>query len=626
MVVIMLVGCGVNGENTTTQNTEPDDEIVSEKDTLNQEDSDKEEILIEENDEEEALVEESDEIDEEVELTSTQRNSLNMLNYMTVLTQQINDSKESRIYLENIQSSLKNTYPNSVDLKTQNQLNNLWNTIDEYRMIDVKRERLDYIYEQNKAQAMKKAMPDPLGLLSAVKSGSKLKAIASILYMAVDSATSYKAASTETELKYLEDNWEFEDAEREELSKSQQNLFNYAIDMVRANDFPGEYALNEESVENFVQWSNEENLISKIAWFEDNEIIYKEFRNYWLELAKSYYQYAKKFKDPEGYEKCLYAIDKYQKVATRIFLKDYDYARTLPMAILSAKETMGSNEYVKLADKYGKVILINCDEKDWDLRYFVAQIYVDLYATTGDKQYLSEAYDIAKGNVNVLKEKQEKINAAYVNDITEKKISKDMTKRQKNEVKEYNKLLKETRKVEVPPVNEAFYLNCDLLFALIDELDISEKEKKEIDYILHEENNPIFLTKTLEDRFWSSKKVEKIDTNDIDIEFNGEKIIIPAIYITNRMKIDVKLSDGTVLSDWQVKEVKRPKDSDYSKFTATLVSEKGKEHKYTKDDKITISVFAIEESSDEKIEFKYEVVEKKTLGLIKGIKFKRITK
>ena len=34
------------------------------------------------------------------DLTPTQRNSINMLNYLTVLTQQINDSKGSRLFLE----------------------------------------------------------------------------------------------------------------------------------------------------------------------------------------------------------------------------------------------------------------------------------------------------------------------------------------------------------------------------------------------------------------------------------------------------------------------------------------------------------------------------------------------
>lgn len=95
----------------------------------------------------------SNEVDEEEVLSDTQRNSVNMLNYMTVLTQKINQSPNNQVFLENAYSSLKNDlYPNAVDNKTQAQSTSLLDTINGYRMISVKRDRLEYIYEQNKAQ------------------------------------------------------------------------------------------------------------------------------------------------------------------------------------------------------------------------------------------------------------------------------------------------------------------------------------------------------------------------------------------------------------------------------------------------------------------------------------------
>lgn len=50
-------------------------------------------------------------------------------------------------------------------------------------MIAEKRERLRYIYEQNRAQALRQAIPDPVGLLSAVSSGNILKSAASVIYI-----------------------------------------------------------------------------------------------------------------------------------------------------------------------------------------------------------------------------------------------------------------------------------------------------------------------------------------------------------------------------------------------------------------------------------------------------------
>ena len=45
----------------------------------------------------------------------------------------------------------------------------------------------------------------------------------------------------------------------------------------------------------------------------------------------------------------------------------------------------------------------------------------------------------------------------------------------------------------MPPVDEALYLNCDLLFALAEQLDISVDEQKKIDAILHENGEPVFF-------------------------------------------------------------------------------------------------------------------------------------
>ena len=555
---------------------------------------------------------------EEANLTTTQRNSINMLNYITVLTQAINESSGSRVYLESAQSSLlNNIYPNAVDTKTQSQINNLWRTIDNYRMIAVKRDRLEYIYEQNRAQALRQAIPNPLGLLSAVQSGSILKGAVSVLYMAVDAKTSYDAASTQADLQHLQNGWELDDAEATELSNSQLNLLNYMLDMVRNNDFPGEYALTVDAVTDFVKWKNETNLTRKINWFVANEETYCEFRTYWLELAKSYYL-------DNQYRNCLSAFEKYEEVATRIFRKDNDYAEIIPMAIVSAKSTMSKTKYVDFAEKYVAILLKNCADDDWLLRYFAAQIYVDLYGITSQRAYLAEAYDIAYENVNELVDVQIALNDAYLADIKEIKADKDASKREKQEIKEYNKYLQKKRDTELPPVNEAFYLNCDLLFALAEEMNVSYAKKNDIDVTIHENGAPVFLTEALDNRFWARKNIPAIDPDDIGVEFNGKKLLIPASCLTDRFAVTVSISGGTVLDDWKVEKVDRPKDSaDCSDFLVTLVSEKGKDYEFSAGEAITITVTPIADTPEENLQFVFDVVATKTLWVINGIEFER---
>ena len=561
----------------------------------------------------------------EGDLTSKQKNAVNMLNYIMTITQEINNSKESRLYLESAYSSLiNNSDPGLIDTRTQERITNILDTLEQYRMIAEKRERLRYIYEQNRAQALRQAIPDPVGLLSAVSSGNILKSAASVIYMPVDATSSYQNAVTQTDLQYLQDGWQLEDEEAQELHNSRKSTFEYMVDMVRENSLPGECALNENAVNDFVEWKDKTNLTSKIQWLESNESTYKKFGPFWLELAKSYYE-------SEEYDKCLDAIKKYEGISVKIFRKDYDYAEALPMAIVSAKEIRDKNVYIQTAREYSEVILSNADGENWALRYFVAQIYLDLYKQTGSKEYLQKAYDIALNNVNVLVESQKELNLAYLSDIQEVSVNKEAEDedREKKEVKQYNKLLKAQRKVELPPVDEALYLNCDLLFALAEQLDISVDEQKKIDAILHENGEPVFLTQALDEKFWFESADKKLDVQNIDIDFDGKTLKIPAVCIADRSRITVSVdgsSGNQTFQDWTVKKVYRPKGADCSDFIVIFTSETAKKYKYESGDKIAVQITPVAESADEILEYDYKATVIQKAFAFKTISFERAAK
>lgn len=568
-------------------------------------------------------IDETEEVDEEEEipsLTPTQLNTVNMLNYMTALTQNVTEERKNQLFLETAYNSFDNLYPNSVDAKTQAQITSLMDTINDYRMISVKRQRLEFIYEQNRAQALRKAIPNPMGLLSVVQSGSLLKAAASVLYMAVDSVTSYQAATNQADLQFIKDGWELDDAESAALHTSTKNALTYMFEMVRAYDIPGDYALSRTSVENFITWSSkpDSQLVSKIAWFEAHQSTYEKFGPYWLALVRCYYNAG-------DYEKCLNAINEYESITTRIFRQNLDFADVLPMVIISAKETMDTPEYIKIAEKYCPLILSNSKDSNWSIRYFTAQIYLDLYALTNSATYLDEAYEIAFNNVNELVGAQRETNTAYLAPVQEAKADKDATKREKDEVNQYNKIIKEERKTALPPVNEALYLNCDLLFALAEQRNVPETEKARIEAILHENGDNIFLTDALDERFWFTSKHE-IDEDTINIEYDGKKLVIPATCVTERSVVTVTIFDNsgkTVLDDWKVTGVKRPNNGGFSEFEATYESEKGKAYKYLAGGLVTIKVVPVAEASDEYLEFEFNVIAIKNLYVFDGIKFER---
>ena len=554
-------------------------------------------------------------------LTPTQRNSINMLNYLTVLTQQINDSKGSRLFLEQAYSSMiNNTFPNAVDTRTQAQMISILDTLENYRMIDVKRERLEYIYQQNCAQAYRQAIPSPMSILNVVQSGNLLKAAVSVIYMAVDSKASYESYKDQTDLQYLQDGWELDDAEAAELHNSRKQAFTYMLSMVRDNELPGDYALNEESVQNFVSWTNNPNVTRRIAFLESSQETYQAFGTYWITLAKSYYE-------AEDYEKCLEAIAEYEKISSRIFRKDYDYAELLPMGIVAAKETCSKDEYIKIADAYTKAILNNTDISDWSLRYFVAQINMDLFAQTKNEEYLKAAYQIAYDNVNFLVDGQRELNAAYIADIVQKEAPDGAVKREKEEVKQYNKMLKEERKTELPPISEALYLNCDLLFALADKLGITNADKQKIDKILHENGESIFLVKPLDEKFWYAVGANTVDERNMDIVFSGAKITLPAMYISDDAKIKVTVTSNgekTIFDDWTIKEVDRPKNSEYVDFLATFTSEKADKFDFSAGDTIKIEITPVAADKDETYVFSFKTVAVKKALVFNGVAFERV--
>ena len=509
-------------------------------------------------------------------LTDAQANAIAMLNYITVLTQDINASKNSRLYMEEAYSSLiNNTYPNAVDSRTLSQLTRLLDTMESYRMVAVKRDRLEYIYEQNQAQAIRAAIPNPLGMISAVQSYRPSKIAAALAYMAIDSITSYTTYTSETELQFLKDGWALDDEEASVLHESRKSTFAYMINIVGEYDLPGDLTLTENSVEEFVKWKNNDNVVSRIQFLESNQTAYQSYGGYWLLLAQSYY-------DNGNFSKCLDAIHVYEGMNTRIFRKDYELAKVLPSVISAAEEVYSGAEYADAAVRYVQMLLGNTDHNDWALRYYGAQVYGDLFAQTNNDFYLKNAYDIALDNVNYLVSEQQRLNAAYLAPVQKTAVPKDATKSEKKQIENANKTLEETRKTELPPVYEPLRLNCDLLFSLADILKVSESEQQKIDGILHPNGTPIFLTETLDEQYWFLHDL-KLDIANTDIEFGGTAIILPATCCTSNTQITVSVQEANaeepaVLTDWKVASVNRETEGELSTYHAVYTSEQAHHH------------------------------------------------
>ena len=554
-------------------------------------------------------------------LSDVQRNSIQMLNYLAYLTQQINASKNSRLFLEQAYSDLiNNIYPNSVDSTTLYELTDLLDTLENYRMLNVKRERLQYIYEQNKAQAMRAAVPNPIGLLSAVSSFDWKRVVMSVAYMAVDSYTSYTAYTEQADLQNLKDGWELDDEEAKVLHNRRKDAFEYMVRMVNMYDLPGDLALNEEAVATFVQWRNNENVVGRIRFLESNRDTYKAFGPYWLTLVESYYE-------NRAYDKCLEAVETFEQMGSRIFRKNHEYARVLPLAIAAADEVLSGDAYVNKVSYFAEKLLANSDNSDWALRYFAAQTYVGLYAQTKDKDYLDKAYDVTLDNVNYLIAEQKKQNASFLADVQTIDVPKGATKAEKNEIKNMNKLLKNEKKTELPPIYEPLKLNCDLLFALAGQLGVSVSEKQRVDDLLHNRGERLFLCEPVDNMYYFNPVYAAVDSRQILVDFDEDTLRLPAKYLTGAVSVRVTVArnrDTVILADWKLDGVNREEAEKLDSYIAEFTSASAKKMKYQAGDSIIIEIKPTGEDSIGTLTFQYRAVAIKKALVLTSIAFERV--
>lgn len=568
------------------------------------------------------------------EMTDTQRNSINMLNYLMVMTHDINHYRSNRPYLEKTYANLLNNIPpDVVDYATQIRLNGMLDTLFDYRMLDIKRERMQFVYEQNQAQAMRNAVPDAGAVLNAVLSFDPARIVGSLVYMAVDSASSYASGMAAADMAFIQSGWELDDSADEYLHADYKQSNDYAIEITRDYDLDGKYVLNLQAVEEFNKWKNSTNTLQKIQFFEANASTYQFYGPYWLTLAECYYANG-------DYVNCLRAIATYEALDIQIFRLDHDFAAVLPLGIAAASQVMEGDQYVQVASHYAELILANTGNADWALRYFAAQTFADLYVRTQDGNYLRKAYDITLNNVNILVDKQRELNATYVADVQLATVPKDADKAEKAEISEYNTLLKEVRKTELPPMYEPLLLNCDLLLALAGEMELDEAERQRVDGILHENGEPLFLVAPVDARYYlSATAVQAPALNGNLITLNSKELTLPVHYVSNTAVITMTITCGdetVVFTDWQVKSVTRPaptqsksiastSSSPISSFTVTYTSAELDKYTYQEGSTIIVEVLPREGCDTGTVTCTYTTHTVKDIGLFPRIELERVS-
>jgi hypothetical protein len=401
--------------------------------------------------------------------------SIAMLNYIGTQTVIIEQSTNNRLLLEEVQNKFyNNTNPSVIDTQTQSYLKSLLDSIDGLRLVTIQREKVQFMYEKQKAQALSEAIPNPLYLL-ALRNNDPLDIIMTASLMTIDAVMRYNIAQNNAKADLILANFDIHKEELIPLSNLKKDYFNHVINITRLNNLDGSESLSQESIERFVNYLLDTNKQRAREWMEQNRTLYAKYAPYWLALADIYY-------DLGQYQECFNAVQTYESVQAPIFRKDLDLSRVLPKAILAASNIYNNNQtYISIAKQYLQKIKDNTDESNWALRYFVAQTYISLAAIDDRQANLQAAYDLLIENITYLSREQDKLQISYTAEI---EMPTDVIGEQKRQAKRLVKQLKDERKTEFPPMHSALALNYKTVFPLMDELGKSQAERVRVNDIL----------------------------------------------------------------------------------------------------------------------------------------------
>ena len=207
-------------------------------------------------------------------------------------------------------------------------------------------------------------------------------------------------------------------------------------------------------------------------------------------------------------------------------------------------------------------------------------------------------------------------------------VNVDFTTREvKDEIKKYNKMLEEERKTKLPSVYEPLWLNCELLFALAEELQITEAEQNKIEKILHgsSRNERVFLNETLDAKYYF-KEAESSSLDDIKLE-KGE-ITVPVSLVSDLSTITVQIGEGgsaVIADDWTIKKVERKTAGDITTFTAQYTSKKAKDASYKDGTKVIVEIKPIDNEECQPVKADFITKMSKKLVLT-DLKFERTDK
>lgn len=320
---------------------------------------------------------------------NTPEEELKLTRKLLYETSRVLVSQNNRTVLDEIYSF--DWYPD-ISLTNSHYIADFRNDISEFKSIDVKRERLEYIYNQKKSMEIASLVPNALSVATvAFSSGDPKRAIISIAGTVLSSINSYLTTKQKNELEMIQEQWNLDDEASKVFNNLTNSIFINLTALSHNYGFSRFDFASPETIKDFVRIAEDENTTAKdiIMRFVGNrtEEELSKFSDYWRIIATAYYEL-------EDYKSALSSIKKYEECFEDVFYHDENYAQMMMIKAycideLSIDKTEIVDELVKIADAIYNNFL---EGEGWVQKYYCYQLYMDIADYTGDKSYLVKAF------------------------------------------------------------------------------------------------------------------------------------------------------------------------------------------------------------------------------------------
>lgn len=406
----------------------------------------------------------ADEIPPEMEL-------LNEFTYYTTLIVET----ENRLYLDDIYDRLMNQYePKEIDETINERLIEMLNGIENIKILDLKKERLQMVFDLQKSNVIASAIPNPINMIGTIALATNprrsltqniISGLAAAVGTGASSYTMYKSASTDLLIETNEKYWDLEYEAMRNVNALNHSSLSAQNQYGSSNDIPGEYILNEENTKRFINIISDANIARAINNLESAEKTYQHFPLYWLERADLYFKNG-------DFQSCIDTVLYYENNFnySQIYRRNERYGQVLVDAIASAINLYYSDDYNYCLDLVTPW-LSRAEEStapdDWFQMYYISICYL-MFADVSNQEFYNIAYDLIQRCGRYLSGIQDSFISSYTSELIEKTDEEKefMLPAQREEYEEEYNAQDDARKTELPTTDGGLIESLRMLYSM----------------------------------------------------------------------------------------------------------------------------------------------------------------